>query len=366
MRHESLIMACSSDMAGQVRGKAFRARDFDKRCAQGVGWCPAQAAMTAFDTIVANPFGSVGDVLLMPDPATRVAVDFGTDDPGEHFVLVRSHLHRRPSLGMLPARLSEERARGARARGRALGQGRLRARVPPHHARRAAAAGLPPARVSRRRALCRGAGGGARSRRHPDRPDPSRVRRQPVRDQHGADRRPRGGRSRRGAARADLCGRGAPWRAGHLRAGRAGDGGRQRRACAYQPAGRRRPAGDARPAGAGVLERDRRPVRRRHPSPHAGPGGVHRAECGVLSPSRAASLERVLQQPGAARPRGRHAHRRDPRGRRRRRPAQRRVPAGRCDGQPVSAARRGDHGGPAGYPRPAAARRSRPRAISPR
>lgn len=87
MRHESLIMACSSDMAGQVRGKAFRARDFDKRCAQGVGWCPAQAAMTAFDTIVANPFGSIGDVLLMPDPSTRVAVDFGTDDPGEHFVL---------------------------------------------------------------------------------------------------------------------------------------------------------------------------------------------------------------------------------------------------------------------------------------
>jgi glutamine synthetase len=87
MRHESLIMACSSDMAGQVRGKAFRARDFDKRCAQGIGWCPAQAAMTALDTIVANPFGSVGDVLLMPDPSTRVAVDFGTDDPGEHFVL---------------------------------------------------------------------------------------------------------------------------------------------------------------------------------------------------------------------------------------------------------------------------------------
>jgi glutamine synthetase len=87
MRHESLIMACTSDMAGQVRGKAFRARDFDRRCAEGVGWCPAQAAMTAFDLIVANPFGSIGDVMLMPDPATRVAVDFGTDDPGEHFVL---------------------------------------------------------------------------------------------------------------------------------------------------------------------------------------------------------------------------------------------------------------------------------------
>jgi glutamine synthetase len=87
MRHESLIMACSSDMAGQVRGKAFRARDFDRRSAQGIGWCPAQSAMTAFDVIVDNPFGAVGDVVLMPDPATRVAVDFGTDDPGEHFVL---------------------------------------------------------------------------------------------------------------------------------------------------------------------------------------------------------------------------------------------------------------------------------------
>jgi glutamine synthetase len=87
MRHESLIMACASDMAGQVRGKAFRARDFDKRCAQGLGWCPAQAAMTAFDVIVDNPFGSVGDVMLMPDPATRVAVDFSPNDPGEHFVL---------------------------------------------------------------------------------------------------------------------------------------------------------------------------------------------------------------------------------------------------------------------------------------
>jgi len=87
MRHESLIMACASDMAGQVRGKAFRARDFDKRSAQGIGWCPAQAAMTAFDVIVDNPFGSCGDVMLMPDPATRVAVDFSAGDPGQHFVL---------------------------------------------------------------------------------------------------------------------------------------------------------------------------------------------------------------------------------------------------------------------------------------
>ena len=87
MRHEALIMACCSDLAGQVRGKAFRAREFDRRCTIGVGWCPTQSGMTAFDVIVDNPFGSVGDVLLMPDPATRIGVDFGQDEPGEHFVL---------------------------------------------------------------------------------------------------------------------------------------------------------------------------------------------------------------------------------------------------------------------------------------
>jgi glutamine synthetase len=87
MRREPLIMACCSDIAGQVRGKALPARDFDKRCANGVGWCPTNVQITVFDQIAGTPFGSLGDVLLMPDPATRVDVDFGPDDPGEHFVL---------------------------------------------------------------------------------------------------------------------------------------------------------------------------------------------------------------------------------------------------------------------------------------
>ena len=87
MRREPLIMACCSDIAGQVRGKAFPARDFEKRCAGGVGWCPTNVQITAFNQIADTPFGSLGDALLMPDPATRVDVDFGPDEPGEHFVL---------------------------------------------------------------------------------------------------------------------------------------------------------------------------------------------------------------------------------------------------------------------------------------
>ncbi len=87
MRREPLIIACCSDIAGQVRGKAFPARDFDKRCASGVGWCPTNVQITAFNRIADTPFGSLGDALLMPDPAARVDVDLGPDDPGEHFVL---------------------------------------------------------------------------------------------------------------------------------------------------------------------------------------------------------------------------------------------------------------------------------------
>jgi glutamine synthetase len=97
MRHEPLIMACCSDIAGQVRGKAFAARDFEQRCAAGIGWCPTNLQITAFDQIAESPFGALGDLLLKPDPGTRVDVDFGPDQTGDHFVLCDlTHTDGRP------------------------------------------------------------------------------------------------------------------------------------------------------------------------------------------------------------------------------------------------------------------------------
>jgi glutamine synthetase len=97
MRREPLIMACCSDIAGQVRGKAFAARDFDQRCAAGIGWCPTNIQIMAFDQIAETPFGALGDLLLKPDPGARVDVDFGPDDPGDHFVLCDlTHTDGRP------------------------------------------------------------------------------------------------------------------------------------------------------------------------------------------------------------------------------------------------------------------------------
>ena len=80
MRREPLIMACCSDIAGQVRGKAFAARDFDQRSAAGIGWCPTNIQITAFDQIADSPFGALGDLLLRPDPGTRIDVEMIYDN----------------------------------------------------------------------------------------------------------------------------------------------------------------------------------------------------------------------------------------------------------------------------------------------
>ena len=57
MRREPLIMACCSDIAGLVRGKAFPLRDLGRRLETGVGWCPTNLQITAFNNIAATPFG---------------------------------------------------------------------------------------------------------------------------------------------------------------------------------------------------------------------------------------------------------------------------------------------------------------------
>lgn len=87
MKREELVLACCSDLAGQVRGKAFSASEFDKRLLRGVGWTPTNVQITCFDNIAESPFGSLGDLVLIPDAATRVRVELGEGEPVEHFVV---------------------------------------------------------------------------------------------------------------------------------------------------------------------------------------------------------------------------------------------------------------------------------------
>ena len=84
---EEMIVACCTDLAGKVRGKAFPASQIDKRLRRGVGWTPTNVQITCFDLIAESPFGSLGDLVLLPDEAARVRVDFGDGSPPEHLAL---------------------------------------------------------------------------------------------------------------------------------------------------------------------------------------------------------------------------------------------------------------------------------------
>ncbi len=87
MHREPLIMVCTCEIAGRVRGKAFPARELPSRMVKGVGWVPTNTMISAFGPIYATPFGTAGDLILVPDATTEVQVDFGDGSAAEHFFL---------------------------------------------------------------------------------------------------------------------------------------------------------------------------------------------------------------------------------------------------------------------------------------
>ena len=87
MKREALVLACCSDIAGKVRGKAFPEADFDKRLKRGIGWTPTNVQITCFDNIAESPYGALGDLILLPDAQTRVVADFQDGLASEQFVL---------------------------------------------------------------------------------------------------------------------------------------------------------------------------------------------------------------------------------------------------------------------------------------
>ncbi|MGI9332462.1 MAG: glutamine synthetase family protein [Gammaproteobacteria bacterium] len=82
-----MIVACCSDIAGKVRGKAFPAADLDKRLKRGIGWTPTNVQITCFDLIAETPYGALGDLVLIPDPKTHVRTLYDEGAPPESFML---------------------------------------------------------------------------------------------------------------------------------------------------------------------------------------------------------------------------------------------------------------------------------------
>ncbi|MBJ7249141.1 MAG: hypothetical protein JHC83_07905 [Thermoleophilia bacterium] len=82
MEAEPLSLIATCDLAAIVRGRAVATRDLDAHLAAGVGWVPANLSLTPFGGIVdPNPFGSLGDLRLIPDLSSRVRVEMGQPTP---------------------------------------------------------------------------------------------------------------------------------------------------------------------------------------------------------------------------------------------------------------------------------------------
>jgi len=77
-----------NDLSGLTRGRAFPLEQIDRRRESGVGWVPANQGLTAFGAIAdPNPWGSLGDLRLIPDESTEVRVDVWPGTAPVHFFL---------------------------------------------------------------------------------------------------------------------------------------------------------------------------------------------------------------------------------------------------------------------------------------
>jgi glutamine synthetase len=85
---DELVGFLYSDLGAVVRGRFVVAAEAQGRMETGLGWVPANQALTCFGTIAEpNRFGSVGDLRLRPDPDSRVRLEGGEGRSPLHFYL---------------------------------------------------------------------------------------------------------------------------------------------------------------------------------------------------------------------------------------------------------------------------------------
>ena len=79
---EPLVFIATCDLVGLTRGRSVRAAELERRRSTGVGWVPADLALTTFGDIAdPNVFGSFGDTRLVPDGAAARLPAIGARPP---------------------------------------------------------------------------------------------------------------------------------------------------------------------------------------------------------------------------------------------------------------------------------------------
>ena len=87
MLREDLTFVGTCDIAGLVRGKGFPSTELPARRKLGIGWTASNIMQTCFGPILDTPFGTAGDLMVVPDPSAEVHVDFRDGSAPEHFFL---------------------------------------------------------------------------------------------------------------------------------------------------------------------------------------------------------------------------------------------------------------------------------------
>ena len=65
----------------------FRRASLPARKKQGIGWTHSNLMQTAFGPILDTPFGTGGDLMVVPDMSAEARVDFADGTVPEHFIL---------------------------------------------------------------------------------------------------------------------------------------------------------------------------------------------------------------------------------------------------------------------------------------
>lgn len=72
----SLVTFLTTDLTAISRGRSILKRDLADQMSKGCGWVPANSSITPFNTISDdNPWGSLGDVRLLPDADSLVSIE---------------------------------------------------------------------------------------------------------------------------------------------------------------------------------------------------------------------------------------------------------------------------------------------------
>jgi glutamine synthetase len=89
----SLTTLVTTDLIGITRGRSIPTSNVDEYSKIGCGWVPANSALTPQDIITdSNPWGSHGDLRLLPDKTSRIRIVNGPDIKSTPFDLIHCDL----------------------------------------------------------------------------------------------------------------------------------------------------------------------------------------------------------------------------------------------------------------------------------